>query len=337
MPHHRPRAVLAMAPRAFAQQFGAEELARLRELADLDDVTPLHELDSPAARARLADAEVLVTSWGCPRLDAERLAYAPLLRAVFHSAGTVRSIVSDALWARDILVTNAVEENAEPVAEFVLAAIIFAGKKIPALAADARTYREDWSYRTRHGELGNRGRTIGLIALSRVGRRVAERLRDLDVDVLVHDPYIDPAAITATGARPCGLDELLAASDVVSIHAPELASTFHMIGADQLALMRTGATLINTARGSLVDTVALEAECQSGRLHAMLDVTYPEPLPARSVLYDLPNVMITPHVAGSQGSETRRLSGRALTELERYVNGLPPEEAVTADAMTLNA
>lgn len=326
-----------MAPRAFAQQFGAEERARLSALAEVDELPPLVELDSPAARARLANAEVLVTSWGCPRLDAGRLEHAPHLRAVFHCAGTVRGIVSDALWERGIVVTNAVEENAEPVAEFVLAAIIFAGKKVPALATDARTHRADWSYRSRHGELGNRGRTIGLIALSRIGRRVAERLRDLDVEVLVHDPYIDPAEIAAAGARPCELAELLAVSDVVSIHAPQLPSTFHMIGAGQLALMRDGATLINTARGSLVDTAALEAECASGRLYAMLDVTDPEPLPASSVLYDLPNVMITPHIAGSLGEETRRLSGRALTELERYVAGLPPEEPVTAEAMALNA
>jgi phosphoglycerate dehydrogenase-like enzyme len=110
-----------------------------------------------------------------------------------------------------------------------------------------------------------------------------------------------------------------------------------MIGSDQLALMPDGATLINTARGSLVDTAALEIECASGRLDAMLDVTDPEPLPAASVLYDLPNVMITPHIAGSIDTETRRMSGRALEELRRYADGLPPEQAVTATDMNVMA
>ncbi|TDE97616.1 hydroxyacid dehydrogenase [Occultella glacieicola] len=335
----RPRALLVMRDWAYQTQFGPDELERLRALADLGpDETPLSELDSPAARARLADAEVLVTSWGCPRLDEDRLAAAPNLRAVFHSAGTVRSLVSDELWARGIRVTTAAEENAEPVAQFTFAAIVFAGKKAPFLAQRARTDRADWSYKFRHtDELGNLGRTVGLIGFSRIGARVAQRLLSLPVRTLVYDPFVDDARIEAAGGRRVELDELLTSSDIVSVHAPQLPSTHHMLGADQLALMRDRATLINTSRGSLIDTEALTAECASGRLDAILDVTDPEPLPPDSVLYDLPNVMITPHIAGSLGLETRLMSQRALTELARYIDGLPAEEEVTAEAMGVMA
>jgi phosphoglycerate dehydrogenase-like enzyme len=157
------------------------------------------------------------------------------------------------------------------------------------------------------------------------------------MDVLVADPYANLADVAALGAKLVDLEDLLRASDVLTLHAPELPSTRHLIGGDELTLLRDGATVINTARGSLVDTAALEVECSSGRLDAMLDVTDPEPLPPESPLYDLPNVMITPHIAGSLGSETRRMSGSALEELERFVAGQPPRSLVTPDDLAVSA
>ncbi|MFI9813831.1 hydroxyacid dehydrogenase [Saccharothrix variisporea] len=337
MTDRRPHALLVMARRHFQVQFHRPQLDRLARLVDLGDPLCVTELDSAAACRRLREADVLLTSWGAPRLTARRLAAAPRLRAVFHCAGTVRPLVSDELWRRGIVVTTAADANAVPVAEFTLAAIVFAGKKAPFLAQDARAHRADWSYADARGELSNRDRTIGVVGFSRVGRRVVERLRTLDVTVLVADPYADPALVRAAGARLVELPDLLRASDILSLHAPELRSTHHLIGAPELALLRDGATVINTARGSLVDTAALERECASGRLDAILDVTDPEPLPADSVLYALPNVMITPHVAGSLGAETRRLSDSAIDELERYLAGLPLRAEVTVDTLGMSA
>jgi phosphoglycerate dehydrogenase-like enzyme len=282
--------------------------------------------------------EVLVTSWGCPQLTAERLADAPKLKAIFHCAGTVRSFVTDEVWRRGILVTTAADENAIPVAEFTLAAVIFAGKKAPFLAQDARRHRDDWSsYAASRGELSNRGRTIGVVGFSRTGRRVTERLRSLEVDVLVADPYADPAEVSAAGGSLVPPPAQLRRCDVPTLHVPALPATRHLIGAAELALLRDGATVINTARGAVLDTAALENECASGRIDAILDVTDPEPLPASSLLYDLPNVMITPHIAGSLGAETRRMSESALDELERYLSGRPPHAAITRDAFVVSA
>jgi phosphoglycerate dehydrogenase-like enzyme len=326
-----------MDPAHFGVQFQEPQLRRLHDLVELADPVPTADLDDPLVRRRLREVEVLVTSWGCPQLTKERLDAAPALRAIFHCAGTVRTFVTDEIWRRGILVTNAADENAVPVAEFTLAAIIFAGKRVPILAQDARRHRDDWSYVARRGELSNRGRTIGLVGFSRVGRRVTERLRSLEVDVLVSDPYADPAEIRAAGGRPVALTELLTRCDVLSLHVPELPSTRRLIGPAELAMLKDGATVINTARGAVLDTAALETECATGRLDAILDVTEPEPLPADSPLYDLPNVMITPHIAGSLGSETRRMSESALDELERYLSGRPPRAAVTADEFAVSA
>ncbi|MFB4293482.1 hydroxyacid dehydrogenase [Nonomuraea sp. ATR24] len=333
----RPRALLVMDPAHFRVQFQEPQLRRLRALAEVAEPLPVTGFGDERVRGLLRRTEVLITSWGCPPLTAEVLADAPELRAVFHCAGTVRPFVTDEVWRRGILVTNAADVNAIAVAEFTLAAVIFAGKKAPFLAQDARRHRDDWSYLERRGELSNRERTVGIVGFSRTGRRVAERLRGLEVDVLVADPYADAGEVAAAGGRLVPLPELLRAGDVLTLHVPALPATRHLIGAAELALLRDGATVINTARGSVLDTAALERECGSGRLHAILDVTEPEPLPADSPLYDLPNVMITPHVAGSLGSETRRMSESALDELERYLSGRPPRAAVTADDIAVSA
>jgi phosphoglycerate dehydrogenase-like enzyme len=333
----RPETMLAMGANWLRTQFGEPELARLAMAATLGDPVAATELSSPRVRARLTVVEVLITSWGCPPLDSDVLRHAPRLRAVLHAAGSVRGHVGQAVFDRGIRVTTAADANAEPVARYTLAAILLAGKKAPFLAADARAYRDDWSYRQQRGELGGTPLTVVLVGFSRVGRRVARLLQLVGLTrVLVVDPFAGPAAVAAAGAELVSLGQALPRADVLSLHAPYLPGTRHMIGAAELAALPPGATLINTARGGLVDHAALENACRAG-LHAVLDVTDPEPLPRTSVLYELPNVMLTPHVAGSLGAETRLLAASALTELERYAAGLPPLAGVTAESLKLQA
>ncbi|MFF1383975.1 hydroxyacid dehydrogenase [Arthrobacter sp. NPDC058288] len=318
----KPQALLVMNSGTFADQFDSTRLDRLAGLVDLGGQPWTESLDTPELAGRLDEVEILITSWGVPHLNAERLERMPRLRAVFHCAGTVRGFVSEELWDRGILVTNGADANAIPVAEFTFASIVLAGKKAHVLANDARTCRDDWRYATERGELGNIGRVVGVIGFSRIGRRVVQLVQQLqDVTCLVSDPYADPLQVAAAGGRLVTLEELLPVSDVVTIHAPALPETRNMISTRELRAMKDHATLINTARGSLLDTKALEAECATGRITALLDVTEPEPLPADSVLYDLPNVIITPHIAGSLGTETRRMSDAALDDLERYLAG----------------
>jgi phosphoglycerate dehydrogenase-like enzyme len=337
-PPRRVETLLVMDAATHRLQFGPAELARLQRLAVLGEPAWTDDVSSSAVLARLAEVEVLVTSWGCPPLDERVLRAAPRLRAVLHAAGSVRGHVDDGVFDRGVLVTTAAGANAEPVAQYTLAAVLWAHKKVPFLAADARRHRADWAYREQRGELSGRDRTVVLVGFSRVGRRVTELLHAVgEGRVQVVDPVVDPALVRAAGAEPVALEEALPQADVLSLHAPSLPETRHMIGASQLAALPAGATVINTARGPLVDTAALERECVAGRLHAVLDVTDPEPLPADSPLYDLPNVLLTPHVAGSLGSETRRMTAAALDELERYTAGLPPLAAVTRDALAVQA
>ncbi|WP_042426300.1 hydroxyacid dehydrogenase [Streptacidiphilus anmyonensis] len=319
---HRPLA---------ARLFDAPTLARIAGLADLDPGLVLDDFTTPEALAALADAEVLITSWGCPPLDGRVLDAAPGLRAVLHAAGTVKGHITEACWERGIQVTSAAWANALPVAEYTVAAILFANKKVLRLAADYRERRAPHDWQNAYPGIGNYRRTVGIVGASRIGRRVLDLLRPYDLDLLLHDPYVAPEEAAALGAGLVDLDELCSLSDVVSVHAPQLPSTRHLIDGRRLALIPDGGTVVNTSRGSLIDQDALVAELVSGRLSAVLDVTDPDVPAADSPLYDLPNVLLTPHIAGSLGGELHRMAAAAADELANYAAGLPFAHPVLAE------
>ncbi|MDA1362020.1 hydroxyacid dehydrogenase [Glycomyces luteolus] len=318
----RPRALLAMSPEFLPQLFPEPLMQRLAAALDFDPEFIARDFSDPAAKAALNEAEVVISSWGVPMLTDEALAGAPKLKAVLHAAGTVKWMIGKAGWERGLVVSSSSGANALPVAEYTLASILLAGKGIFQLREDFRKERT-FTLGYIHPEVGNFGRTIGIVSASKIGRRVLELLRPFDFTVLLHDPYVDEAEAAALGAELVGIDELVARADVVSVHAPDLPETEHLINAERLALMRNGTVVVNTSRGRLVDTDALTDELLNGRLSAVIDVTHPEPLPAHSPLYDLPNVFLTPHVAGSHGNELSRMGLFMVEEAERYVAGEP--------------
>jgi phosphoglycerate dehydrogenase-like enzyme len=319
----RPVAALAMFPWAEENLFRGEARARLERLAALSDPQPLTTFADERAAHVLADVEVLLTCWGTPTVDDDALTLAPRLRAIVHAAGTVKGFVGPGCWTRGIRLTSVAGANAKPVAEYTLAAIIMANKD--AFAAQRRYTRDRRMPRpsTTAPIPGNLGKRIGIIGASRVGRLVIDLLQHFDLEVVVSDPLLAAEEAEALGARLIPLDELLATSDVISLHAPLLPETTGMLDARRLALIPDGATLINTARGAIVDSAALDAELVTGRIRAVIDTTHPEPLPADSPLFELPNVFLTPHLAGSQGTELARMASSALDELERYARGEP--------------
>lgn len=322
----------AMRPDVFDLLFDEPRLQRLRSFASAEPLL----IDSAATDA--GDTEILVTSWGAPRLDAELLDRMPRLRAVVHAAGSVQGLVSDELWDRGIAVTSAADANAIPVAEFAFATIVLSFKRS---FVHVRTQEHDvvgWEQLVTRRSYGSVGRTVGIVGFSRIGRRVVRMLRQLgDVRILVADPFVDPVDVAAAGAELVPLAEMLGQVDVLSLHAPALPETRHMIGRAELAALRTGATVINTARGSIIDHDALLAECASGRLDAVLDVTEPDPLPMHSALRRLPNVALTPHIAGSMGAETRRLADSALDDIETLLRGGILSRVITRRDMEMSA
>lgn len=327
----RPRALLAMHADLATKLIDDETMRRLTALADLDPALVVDDFGTPAAATALREAEVIVSCWGCPPLTDDILDLAPRLRAVIHAAGSVKHHITDACWRRGIDVTSAAWANALPVAEYTVAFVLLAGKDLLRIRDDYRHRRTGHDWQAAYAPAGNYRRTVGVVGASRIGRRVLELLLPHDLQLLVHDPYLLPGEAERLGARAVDLDELCLRSDVVSVHAPELPATRHLMSRERLAAMRTGATLINTSRGSLVDQRALTEELVSGRLDAVLDVTVPEVLPADSPLYGLPNVVLTPHIAGSLGNELHRMAAAAADELQRYVDGQPFAHPVSAE------
>ncbi|MGP5008251.1 hydroxyacid dehydrogenase [Brachybacterium tyrofermentans] len=329
------KALLTMPDGFQRRMFDTAQLERLRNVVEIDPDRTVPDL-AAGSDDELAEVEVLVTGWGSPRIDAATLTRLPRLRAIVHTAGTVRFVASEAVWARgDITVTSATEANAVPVAEFTLARILLAGKR--SITREAR-------YRANHAErgggpsnarIGNYGGVVGLIAASRIGVLVAEHLRRFDLEVLITDPYASAEQIAALGATKVEPEELYARSDVVSLHAPDVPSTHGMVSGELLALMRDGTTFINTARPALVDLDALRAELVADRLSAVLDVH--DDLADDDPIWELPNVSITPHLAGSQGNELHRMGEFALEEVRRLAAAEPPRYPVDPSRLDISA
>ncbi|MGC4945651.1 hydroxyacid dehydrogenase [Streptomyces sp. DT224] len=325
----RPRCGLAMAEYLPARLFSPADRARMEALSEVAPVV-LTDFDGAEARRVLGDLDVLITGWEAPVIDEAVLDRAPRLRAVLHAAGTVKHHVRPVCWERGLAVTTAADANGLPVAEFTLAWILLAGKGVMALKERYARERTAIPLHLDHPDIGNAGRHVGIIGASRIGRRVIELLRPHDVLISVHDPFLDSAEAATLGVRRLPLDELLDQCSVVSVHAPVTDRTRGMLDRRRLGLLRDGTTLINTARGALIDQRALTEELVSGRLDAVLDVTDPEVLPPDSPLYELPNVVLTPHLSGSSGNELTRLGRSAVDELERLVHGRPFRSPVAA-------
>lgn len=267
----------------------------------------------------LADIDVLLTSWGCPQLNEELLAHAPRLRAVFYAAGSVQKLVTQAVWERDIAVVSAKHGIAERVAEFATSIIFLSLKHFWRYE---HAIRAEGAWVRRWPVPGTVASTVGLVSLGSVGHLVAERLAGSDLSVVAYDPYAADGLAERANCALVALDQLFEMSDVVSLHAPLLPDTAGMISAQLLASMKEGATLINTSRGGVLDHEALVTVlAERPDLTAVLDVTDPEPPPPGSPLYSLPNVVMTPHIAGNLSRERRALGRGIAREVERFARG----------------
>lgn len=319
MSQGKPKAAFLMRSRELRDALFTPRM--LDELRQLVDLTPdvINDLSASAAQSVLRDTEVFLTGWGAPALTDERLERMPKLRAVIHSGGVAAPFLGSV--PGRIAASNSGYANSLPVAEFTLALILLSGKHVLETAARYRSQQDQYDGGLPEQRGGNHGRTIGVIGASRVGRLLIERLRLSTFHLLVHDPYLDPAEASELGVEQTGLDALLTRSDVVTLHVPVLPSTTGMIGRRELALIQDGAVFINTSRGALVDQDALVDEVRTGRFTAYLDTTDPEILPAGHPLYALPNVFLTPHIAGSTGNELLRLGANVVAETRRFVSG----------------
>lgn len=323
----KPEAIYSLASYAFTQIYGKNEQAQIADIfggpPPLIDPRNLGHTDHD-----LSEVRFIFSGWGCPATEADFFHKLPALELILYGAGATDHLATSALKASRVRLTSAIAINSVPVAEFTYACVILGLKNGVHLAARRylhRTYDPEGLPPFR----GTHQSRVGLVSLGCIGRLVAEKFRGTDVDLVAYDPFVSTEAAARAGARLIRLEELFETSDVVSLHTPLNEKTKGMFTRELFARMKKGATLINTARARLIRTGDLEAFLTDRPdAQAFIDVTYPEVLPPESPLWQLPNVFLTPHIAGSYGNERHRLGQVMVSECKRFLAGEPLEHEV---------
>lgn len=286
--------------------------------------------EDPADAERLRDklaqgADALIVCHGAPYVDASVLEAATGLRFIGELEGDrfANRIDTQACAERGVRVVDTTHGSSLPVAEWAL------GLMLIGLRNAAEHYRRligGEEYRLSMDDPGFRvgeltGRTVGLIGLGHIGRRLIELLQPFACRVLVYDPYVPKEVALAVGAQLTSLEHVMADSDVVVCCAPLTPRTQRMIGVAELDLLKSDSVFVNVSRGAIVDPEALISRARRGDIRVSLDVFDPEPIPAASPIRDLPNVFLSPHMAGVTAACRPRFFSFMVDELERFFAG----------------
>ena len=317
---------LLMNPTLRKRLFSQRTLDRLHALGELR-YTEQAELDRAVTESLLQDADIAITSWGSLPLDEALLDCAPDLKLIAHAAGSVKPVVTPAIYEREIPLISSAKILSEGVSVTALGMTIAACKDFFRL--NERMHDGLWAdgYSSVQ-ELNDI--TIGVAGCGYAGKHYVELLQAFDVDILVYDPGLDEDTIEAIGGKKTDLDTLLRSSDVISLHAPSIDATKHMIDRDAFAKMKDQAILINTARASLIDTDAMVETLESGKLkYACIDVFDVEPAGEDNPLRRFPNCIMTPHLAGLANNGQLGIGTHVLAEIDRLLNDQPLETEVT--------
>ncbi|WP_026197954.1 NAD(P)-dependent oxidoreductase [Sciscionella marina] len=304
----------------------AEALRDTFELTVLEPANLRRSLAETGAEAALAEAEAVVCE--TELLDAKALAAAPKLRLAVSCRAAPVNIDLDGCTARGIPVATTPARNADVTADLTFTLLLATLRNTSR--AEAWLRNGSWTtedvfepYREFRG-LALHGRTLGILGGGAVGRRVLARARAFGMHALVYDPYLDEDTF-GEQARIVGLEELLGAADVITVHTPLLESTIGLLGAEQIARIRPGSYLINAGRAAVVEEQALLEALRTGHLAgAGLDVFWQEPLPAGHPLFEMPNVTMTPHIGGASDDVIAVHSRMAADALRTWQRGETP-------------
>ena len=324
----QPSVLVLASDALFPHFFSTESQRQLDEVADWTR-SSIRE-DSPSLRERIANADVLMTTWHSPFLTAEMLGSRPRVKLIAHCGGEVKARVEEEIFDY-VTVTNAAEPMARGVAEMALALVLTLVRRIPDYAEEMRNGVIRTNDEVSEGETLS-GRRVGLVGFGRIGREFAKLIRPFGVELLVSDPYANTDSVN--GGSLVDIDHLVRACSVIVLAAALTSETRNLFDKNRLSAMADGTFLINVARGGLIDTEALLAELRSGRITAALDVTDPlEPLPVDHELRKLRNVILTPHIAAGGIEMRREIGALAVAEVVRFAKGESPRNRVTREML----
>ena len=330
----RPRILVLSGEPLFASFFDGPRQRRLSR--SFEWTRSVARAGTPGLRSRLADADGLITTWDSPSFDEALPGLAPRLRLVAHCGGEVKARFARPLFSR-ITIANAPGPMAPYVAELALTFLLMAARRVDHYRKALRR-PSNAIYKDAHlhgcGQDTLRGRAVGLVGFGRIGRALAGLLEPLGARVLVCDPHVPRAS--RSGVAFASLRHLLPRSEFLVLAAGLTYETRGMIGTKELALLPTGATVINVARGGLLDLTALTREVRHGRLRCALDVTDPlEPLPLRHPLRRLPGATLTPHVGAGALAVRHAMADIVIDTLERFFRGEHVPNRVTPAMLDL--
>jgi len=311
----KPIVAITIGKKYYSRMISDEGIKILESFAEVRHTGTENPADKDEMKRLLKGADACITSWEVAPLDADIMAAAADLKAVVHMGGSVKRLVSDELFEKGVKVFGASPVLAETVAETALGFMIMGMKKGWEIAAVVKDggWRdcECWPPR----EL--RGKTVGIIGASQVGRHLIKLLKLFNVNILVYDPFLSKEDEALLNVTSVSLEKLASECDVVSLHPPVNENTKQMLNENIFKIMKDDALIVNTARGALIDEPALIKELSAGRFYAVLDVSDPEPPAEDSPLRKLPNVTLFPHFAGCI-EDCSDMSLRAAEELRRF-------------------
>jgi len=337
MSKNKPKGLFILGQEEYDLIYGEKQRSAIRSMVDIYHpfITPQQAKESPRV---LQGMQFLFTGWQGPVLDSDFLDAAKNLEAVFYAGGSLRGVVTDEFWDKDIPITCAWEANAVPVAEFTISQIIF-GLKIGWQSVNKIKAEQKWPDEEFTKNIpGCYGSTVGLVSLGAIGKRVCKLLSSFDVNIIAYDPFITQAQADSLAVKLCSLKEVFSRSDVVSIHTPLLDETVGLITGEHLRLMKPYSTFINTSRGKVVrQNDLISVMKQRPDMIAVLDVLEQEPPRSGDEILTLDNIITTHHISGSKNIECTRMADFMIQELKRFLNNEPLQWQIRRDKAGLMA
>ena len=284
---------------------------------------------------KFKETKLIFSTWGMEDFSEEEIKeYFPELKCLFYAAGSVQSFGKPFLNC-GVRIFSAWAANAVPVAEYASAQIILANKGFfptQRILRNNKNYAQGKSLFSCYS--GNYKSKIGIIGAGMIGKKVIEMLHSYDVEILVFDPFFSEEAAKAMGVRKTSLEEIFSVCNVISNHLADNEQTKGMFDYSLFSKMLPYSSFVNTGRGAqVVQEDLIRVLKERNDITAYLDVTFPEPLPNESELYDLDNCFLTPHIAGAIGNELWRLGEYMLNEFKRYLNSEPCKYEVTSEML----
>lgn len=317
-----PRLLLAINRHWYPTVLSEPDLGRLSAMTTILNQDPPAEITKEFLLDHLSEADIAITSWDTAAFDADVVAAAPNLKLVCHAAGSVRPVVSEALWRRGVRVTSAAAAISHGVAEFCLGLILMATKRVFWLAEGTRQgyWMEPASSFGGLFELYQQ--SIGVIGAGHIGKHLIRLLRNFDCQIFTYDPFLTEEQARSMGCQKLdSLDELFSRCRVVSLNAPSNEGTRHMLRGEHFARLPKGAVFINTAGSIQIHEDEFLTELSKGHFIACIDRCAVEPCALNHPYRTLPNVVLTPHIAGVAAENRYRIGTYAVNEIEAFLQG----------------